>query len=485
MFKELTANDTVICLYEVCNKPLLSALTEEGFACLQLLINEAPRLLWATASGIGNPQSCQYTVAQGFLRSIRAEQADSHIVTLTIEDSADISAASGLIYKVYRQVYNPCASKEVEYLVRDGLVLTGRAVEDVTDNTTLGSLLYPRLQEKRWADVEALQISLEINGSSESLWFVPDAKHDTELGPHEVEIEAKAWGLNRKDVQVSTASGKLPLQCDSAGIVTRVGPDCDSSIQPGDRVFMMVGGGMRKYPRAKDYATVKLTDSLSFESAALDLGPLTTAVHGLVHVGRIRHEESVLVLSEDSAVGQMAIQVAQAQGARVFTANLSSREPSALDNIPGVSPNTLLDSRDPRWTSKLVEVTAGAGVDVVFNSDPKMDALRASCECIASGGHLIQVASADVEGNNTEFMAEIPRNITFSSIHLLGLKPSAMANVMRKAVELFTDGKVQPSSNMAVSSVSDLETAFKHLQSSDKDYRAVICANDDDVVQVR
>ncbi|KAM6534493.1 hypothetical protein FALCPG4_004128 [Fusarium falciforme] len=483
LFKELTATDTVICLYEVCNKPLLSALTEEGFTCLQLLINEAPRLLWATASGIGNPQSCQYSVAQGFLRSIRAEQADSHIVTLTIEDSLDISAASGLIGKVYRQVYRPFASKEVEYLVRDGLVLTGRAVEDVTDNTTLGSLLYPRLQETRWADVEALQVSLEINGASESLWFVPDARHDTELGPHEVEIEAKAWGLNRKDVQVSTTGGKLPLRCDSAGIVTRVGPDCDSSIQPGDRVFMMVDGGMRKYPRAKDNATVKLPDSLSFESAALNLGPLTVAVHGLVHVGRIRHEESVLVLSPDSAVGQMAIQVAQAQGARVFAANLSSGKSSALGRIPGVSPDTLLDSRDTRWTSELVEVTAGAGVDIVFNSDPNMDALRASCECIASGGRLIQVASADVNNNSAEFMDDIPRNVTFSSIDLLGLKPSAMADVMRKAVELFTDGKVQPSSNMAVSPVSDLENAFKHLQSSDKDCRAVICANDDDVVQ--
>lgn len=483
LFKEMTRNDTVICLYEVCNKPLLSALTEEGLACLQLLINEAPGLLWVTAPGIDSSQSCQYSVAQGFLRSVRAEQADSHIVTLTIEDGTDISAASGLIGKVYHQAYGSLASKEVEYLVRDGLALTGRAVEDVTDNTALGSLLYPQLQETAWSNVGALQVSLGSNSSFENVRFVPDARHDTKLGPHEVEIEAKAWGLNRQDVQVSTIDGQLSLRCDCAGIVTRVGPDCDTSIQPGDRVFTMVDGGMRKYPRAKDHTTVKLPDSLPFESTVLNLGPLTAAVHGLVQVGRIRHEESVLVLSADSAVGQMAILVAQAQGTRVFAATSSSRECSTLASTLGISTENLLDSRDPRWASKLLEVTAGAGVDVVFNPDWNQDTLRASCECIASGGHLIQVASTDFDNTNS-FMAETLRNFTFSSIDFRRLKPIAMADVMRRAVELLGDGKVQAPQKVAEFSVSETEDAFKHLRESDKNRRVIICAKDDDVVQV-
>nr|ALQ32835.1 putative polyketide synthase [Fusarium euwallaceae] len=483
VFKESARNDTIICLYEVCNKPLLSVLAEESFACLQLLVNETPRLLWATAPDIDSPHSCQYSVAQGFLRSIRAEQTDSHMVTLTIEDNTDLSAAPELISNVFRQAYGPSASKEVEYLVRDGMVLTGRVVEDVTYNTALGSLLSPQLQSKRWADAEALQVSPQNNNFSESLQFVPDARHDTELGPHEVEIEAKAWGLNQQDIQASTTRRQSMFRCDCVGAVTRVGPDCDSSIQPGDRVFMMVDGGMRKYPRAKDPATVKLPDALSFESAALTLGPLIATVHGLVNVARIRPGESILVHSADSVVGQMAVQVAQAQGARIFATASSSRESSALATTLGISTDSLFDSRDPRWASKLFDVTAGAGVDVVFNSDSNKDTLRASCECIGSGGHLIEVASAEVENSNTEFMAEIPRNVTFSSIDLLGLKPSAMANVMRKAVELLADGKVQPSSKAATFSVSDVENAFKHLQESDKGCRAVIYAKDDDVAQ--
>ncbi|RSL58093.1 hypothetical protein CEP53_006251 [Fusarium sp. AF-6] len=484
VFKESTRNDTVICLYEVCNKPLLSALTEESFACLQLLVNETPRLLWATAPSIDSPQSCQYSVAQGFLRSIRAEQADGHIVTLTIEDNADLSAASVLIGKIFRQAYGPSASKEVEYLARDGLVLTGRAVEDVTYNATLGSLLSPHLQTRKWADAEALQLSLGSNDSSETLRFVADARHDTELGPHEVEIEAKAWGLNQQDIQVPTIGRQSMLRCEIAGVVTRVGPECDPSIQPGDRVFMMLDGGMRKYPRTKDTATVKLPDALSFESAALTLGPLTAAVYGLVQVARIRPEESILVHVADSAVGQMAVQVAKAEeGARTFITISSSDERLALASGLGISTDNVLDITDPQWTSKLLEVTAGAGVDVVFNSDSNQDTLKALCECIASGGHLIQVASTDVEDNNTEFMREIPRNVTFSSVDLLGLKPIVMADTMRKAMELLADGKVQPPSKAGTYSVSELKNALKHLQNSDKGCRAVICAKDDDVVQ--
>ncbi|RMJ10268.1 hypothetical protein CDV36_010105 [Fusarium kuroshium] len=483
VFKESTGNDTIICLYEVYNKPLLSALTEESFACLQLLVNEASRLLWATASGIDSPQSCQYSVAQGFLRSIRAEQTDCHIVTLTIEDNADLSAASVLIGKIFRQAYGPSASKEVEYLARDGLVLTGKAVEDVTYNATLGSLLAPHLQTRKWANAEALQLSLGRNDSSETFRFVPDARHDTELEPHEVEIEAKAWGLSQQDIRVSTTGRQSMFRCDCVGTVTRTGPDCDSSIQHGDRVFMMVDGDMRKYPRANDTAMLKLPDTLSFESATLALGPLTAAVYGLFQVARIRPGESILIHSVDSAVGQMAVQVARAQGAKVFTAGSSSRETSAFASILSISTENLLDITDPQWTSRLLEVTAGAGVDVVFNSDSNQDTLRALCECIASGGHLIQVASANVEDNNVEFMGEIPRNVTFSTIDLLGLKPSVMADVMKKALKLLADGKVQPLSNGANFSVSEVENALKHLQNSDKGCRVVVCAKDDDVVQ--
>ncbi|RSM00803.1 hypothetical protein CEP52_008889 [Fusarium oligoseptatum] len=483
VFKESTGSDTIICLYEVYNKPFLSALTEESFACLQLLVNEASRLLWATASGIDSPQSCQYSVAQGFLRSIRAEQTDCHIVTLTIEDNADLSAASVLIGKISRQAYGPSASKEVEYLARDGLVLTGRAVEDVTYNATLGSLLAPHLQTRKWANAEALQLSLGRNDSSETFRFVPDARHDTELEPHEVEIEAKAWGLNQQDIQVSTTGQQSMSRCDCTGTVTRVGPECDSSIQPRDRVFMMVDGGMRKYPRAKDTATVKLPDIVSFESAALALSPLIAAVHGLVNVARVRPGESILVHSADSVVGQTAVQVAQAQGARVFATASSSAESSALATTLGISNGNLLNIRDPRLTSKLLKATADIGVDVVFNSDSNQDTLRASCECLVSGGHLIQVASANVEDNNVEFMGQIPRNVTFSSIDLLGLKPSVMADVMKKALKLLADGKVQPLSKGANFSVSEVENALKHLQNSDKGCRVVLCAKDDDVVQ--
>ncbi|KAJ4322670.1 hypothetical protein N0V84_004695 [Fusarium piperis] len=483
LFKGSTRNDTVICLYEAFNKPLLSAITEGHFACLKLLINGAPRILWITTSGIDNHHPCQYSVAQGFLRSIRAEQADSHIVALTIEDNADLSVASHLIGKVFCQVYGPSTSDEVEYLVRDGLVLTGRAVKDVGDNAALWSLLSPRLQYKKWVDAEALRVSLGSKGSSETLRLVHDARHDTELGSHEVEIEAKAWGLNRQDVQVSTTCRSLPLRCDCAGIVTRVGPDCDSCIQLGDRVFMMSEGGMRKYPRAKDTATVKLPDTLSFESAALTLGPIIVAVHGLVQVARIQPGESILVNSANSAVGQMAVQIAQAQGARAFAATSYSGERSALAKTLGISTGNLLDSRDTVWTSKVLAANDGAGVDLVFNPDASQETLGASFECIASGGHLIQVASSGTENSAIASMMELPQNVTLSTVDLLALKPNVMASVVRNVARLLADGKMQPPQKPATFSVSEMEAAFKHLQSSDDTCRVVISANDDDMVQ--
>ncbi|KAK0712602.1 hypothetical protein B0T26DRAFT_650534 [Lasiosphaeria miniovina] len=83
-------------------------------------------------------------------------------------------------------------------------ILTGRTVKGPEGNDTPRSLLVPQLQHQAWRDApSALKLDVSAPGTLDSLQFVEDSEHENELGPQEVEIEAKPWGLNFRDVLIA------------------------------------------------------------------------------------------------------------------------------------------------------------------------------------------------------------------------------------------------------------------------------------------
>ncbi len=314
----LTKDDILVCLAEVNNRPLLSSLTEESFKDLQNVIQQAHNLLWVTAASTNNDHYPDYSVLQGFLRSIRAEQADSHIVSLAIEDEMDTKSYAYFVSKAFRSTFDSTASKELEYVIRDGLIHTGRAIENVAGNETLRSLVSPQLKQKTWAQGPALQLSVIPNDKSTTLRFVEDDTFKTDMASHEVEVETKAWGLKYRDLKGDSLDGHDELlQADCAGIVTRVGPGSDSSIQSGDRVCTASLGGLHKYSRTQEKTIVKIPDDMSYETAVSTLLPTMTGYHALVDIGRLKKGDKVLIHSAAGRLGQIAAQIAKCK-ARMF-----------------------------------------------------------------------------------------------------------------------------------------------------------------------
>jgi SAM-dependent methyltransferase len=313
-------NDEVVISLVEAKRPFLGTISDDSFRTLQGLMKRTKNLLWVTSTSTEDTQYAQYSIVQGFLRSMRSEDSDRHIVTLSIE-SQEVNPMTYAQYvsKIFRAAFNS-PSHELEYIVRDGKIITGRAVEEISLNETLRSLLRPQLREKPWLPGPALCLSVGSSGMLDTLQFVEDTRHEeARLRPHEVEIESKAWALNFRDLLV--ALGRLDdaeIGTDCAGIVTRVGPDCNSIIQPGDRVCMMSIGCMRTYPRALDTAVIKIPDYLSFEAAASIIVPGITAYYSLIDIARLRKGEKVLIHSGAGSTGQMAIWIAKIKGAEIF-----------------------------------------------------------------------------------------------------------------------------------------------------------------------
>ncbi|KAK4033181.1 polyketide synthase [Parachaetomium inaequale] len=483
----LAKDDAVICLVEVHNKPLLANLSERHYDCLQLLVKHAPRLLWATAPSTGeDPQAAHYSVAQGFLRSIRAEQADRRLVNVAIEEGSDVAVCAGFITKAFRAAFEPSSSgivsKEVEYVVRDGLLTTGRAVENVDGNEALRSLLQPQQRQAVWAEVPAVQLSAGTDGGalgSESLPFVQDVTRDleTDIGPEEVEIEAKAWSLGQDDVNMAPGravdddsepdESLLGPSSGCAGVITRVGRNCDQSLRPGDRVCMLTAPGcLRKYPRAHQTVVAKMpaADKLSFEAGAASLIPGITAYHALVDVARLRQGMSVLIHDAAGGMAQMAVRIAKMLGAtRIFATTSSPDEEQLLADSLGIPDQNIFPSRPAAFAHGVKHATHGAGVDVVLNTLVGDDPLLASCECLARGGRFVEVGRANIAAGTALPMSVFTKNITFSAVHARGLSRGVAGGLATRIMQRLGEESIQPPQPLQLFDVSRVNRAFKHV----------------------
>ncbi|KAI0451357.1 hypothetical protein F5B21DRAFT_528029 [Xylaria acuta] len=479
----VAVSDVVVSLLET-DKPFLATITEDDFQAFQYLVNAAKNLLWVTATRADDPQFALYGVAAGFLRSIRTEAIEKHLVMLSIERGDEtLGVLAGYVNKVLEAAFEG-SSHEVEYAVRHGEIVTSRVIEESSLNDTVRSLTFPQLQHKPWSSGPALQLTVGTPGDLESLKFVEDSSYGVPLGPREVEIEAKAWGLNFRDVYV--ALGRLDdgdLGGDCAGIVTGVGSNCNSSLQPGDRVCMISPGCMRAYPRALESSVLKLPDGLSFEAATSMVAPGITAYYSLIDVARLRKGEKILIHSAAGSTGQIAIWIAKLRGAEIFaTVGFDEKKKFLMEKFD-IPDDHIFYSRNTSFAQGIMRVTKGYGVDVVLNS-LSGDGLRASWECIAPYGRFIEIGKADIMANSPLPMACFAKNVTFSAVDLVHLSQSneeLTARLLKSAIGLIEQGAQHPSP-LHVYPVSKLEDAFRFLQSGKHTGRIVIGIDFADVV---
>lgn len=483
----LSRGDIVCCVAEVNNRPILTQLWKENFKALQQLMKFAPQLLWVTASRIDDSGLPDYGAIQGFSRSIRAEQPDSRFVTLALEGGMDDYENASFIAKAFRAAFESPSSAEVEYIVRDGYLMTGRAVEDIGGNEAIRPLLSQQLKQKPWAEGKDLKISIRARDDIDSLCFVQDEKAGNDIGSHEIEIEAHIWGVSHRGVRAvlgHSDDDSDHLAGDCAGIVTRVGKDCNPSIELGDRVCMVTRGCLRKSPRAHEDCVMKIPHALSTEVAIANLVPVMIACHALLEIARLEHGDRVLIHSAASAVGQVAIQLARRQGADVFSTVSSAEEKQFLVDAMGIPGNHIFFNRKHSLHQGIMRVTDGYGVDVLLNSIPDEEMLQASYKCVAPGGRFVDISRA-TSGSNTVLPFEtFAPNVTLSVVDLLALPRRKIASALKKAMQMLAGEMVRSCQPLRVFNVSEVQQVFRQFQAEDIIGRTVVRLKPEDVVPV-
>lgn len=272
-----------------------------------------------------------------------------------------------------------------------------------------------------------------------------------QAGPGQVLVRIKASGVNPLDIKI--AAGKAPhaqtvlpavLGMDLAGVVAAVGANV-TGFQAGDEVYGMTGGIGGVQGSLAEYAAVD-ADLLAIkphnismrEAAALPL-IFITAWEGLVDRARIGAGKTVLVHGGAGGVGHIAVQIANAFGAKVYATGGASQKTV----IHGLGASAI-DYRGETVEQYVAQHTDGEGFDVIYDTvgGATLDASFAAAR--KYHGHVVSCL-----GWGTHALAPLSfRAATYSGVFTLlpllsGKGRARHGAILREASKLIEAGKVK------------------------------------------
>jgi NADPH:quinone reductase-like Zn-dependent oxidoreductase/malonyl CoA-acyl carrier protein transacylase/SAM-dependent methyltransferase len=462
---------------------ILAEPSNDEFRLIQTWLQQSKHLLWVTAALSSQQFSPRAGIKDGLLRVIRAENNSKRVISLTLEhDASDIETCQQCIVHVFRSAFED-ASPELEYIVRDGKVLTGRLVLEADLNRDVNACISPITRHEAWLPGPPLKLHVGSRGSLESLCFIED-EHPAELGPTEIEIETQAWAVGFRDV--FGALGRLDeneFGTDCAGTVKRIGSQC-TQLLPGDRVSTSMFGCMRTYVHCDETDAFKVPDTLSVDEACGVINPVMTAWYALVNVARLQKGEKILIHSASGGTGQVAIQVAQMLGAEVYVTVGYDHKKQLLIEQYGIPAANIFYSRDLSFVQGILRVTNGYGVDVVLNSLVG-EGQKSSWECVAPYGRFIEIGKADIYANASLPMASFANNRTFSAVDIRDLafhRQKVSKALFHRTMDLVREGAIYCPKPINKFPVSAIEDAFRYLQSGKSSGRIIVTLEHSDKV---
>lgn len=230
--------------------------------------------------------------------------------------------------------------------------------------------------------------------------------------PGEVVVEVHAVSVNRTlDLVVRAgeygAPIKLPhiLGVDPSGVVTAVGEGVDPAmigqrvvalpwrskpVGPLDAVGMQHLGGYAEFVKLPASATVAIPDGLGFPEATIVTRHAPQAFNLLRDRAGLKPGETVLVMGAAGGLGSAGVQVAKLLGAKVIAgAGAPERVAAALD----LGADHGVNYRSEDLTARVLELTDGRGVDVVFENIADPVLFPKAFHAIARHGRLVTAGS--------------------------------------------------------------------------------------------
>ncbi|KAI0378120.1 putative polyketide synthase [Hypomontagnella monticulosa] len=446
--------------------PSLATLDTDEYAAFHTMLSKSKSIMWISDSSQSAKGVNDVGIIGGLVRTLRMEKQEMLFATATVDSSRPAvlpANLKGCLLNFFKGVRSE--KYEPELIQVGDLLNIPRVYEDSLLNQKVHeSTTESVLREQKFRD-RVVKLSIRQPGLLDTLYF-EEIELTSALEPNELEVEVKAVGISFKDCLVAlgrVAEDTLGTEC--AGVILRAGPRC--KLRPGDRVMINKLDVFRGVVRCHEKLAAKIPQAISFAEAAASVTNFVTAYHSLIRLANIQRGESVLIHSGAGGTGQAAIQIAQLCGATVYTTTSSQEKRALLKRLYGIPTEHIFNSRNLAFAQEVKRLTRGKGVDVVLNSLAG-DALVASWECIAPYGRFIEIGKRDIFSHNTLPMYQFAQNVTFSAVDIGAItreRPELIGETFDRLVDLFDRGMLRTPSQLKVFPVSEVESAFRHLQS--------------------
>jgi NADPH:quinone reductase len=229
-------------------------------------------------------------------------------------------------------------------------------------------------------------------GGPENLKYVDLPK--PEPGDNEVLVKIAFAGVNFIDVYFRTGLYRAPetpvrLGVEGAGAIDAVGKG--AAFRVGQRVaFGMARGAFAEYALVPQSMLVELPDTVPFEQAAAVLLQGMTAHYLTRSTFVLEPRHTCLIHAAAGGTGLLLVQMAKIAGATVI-GTVSTEEKAALARQHGADHTILYTHTD--FAAAVKEITAGAGVDVVYDSVGASAFLK-SLDCLKPRGMMVSFGNA-------------------------------------------------------------------------------------------
>ncbi|KAJ5272907.1 polyketide synthase [Penicillium angulare] len=413
----------------------------EEFDHLKSLTLQSARLMWVS---MGDDTLLQ--VAVGYLRVLQNENPHLDLRYLHLEQTANFHRTANVVVKTAT-----VSTSDREYVETDGLLCINRWVprDDLAGLIATSNDVEGREYVQLGEAPSGLKL-VSHNDSSKLFYFDIDEKVKAELSADEVEIEVKAISIN--------------------GVVSKVGKGCEK-LRVGNRVCAIEAGPYSSFFRVNEGSCALLPDVTAFEEAASWPISFAIAYHALHVVGRIQSNNTILVQSAASSLGQAVVQLALLQGATIIATVSTVRESQAVESL-GVNMRHILRDGDSNLTEAIARLTNTKGVDIVLNISLTGEPLRQMWHSIAPSGVFIDTMTKDdAAGSSFLDMGPFRRGASYSVLNmetLIQTNPSIMNQALANLSETFFGQTIKGLRGLNIVSSTNIAEAFvqAHIQSS-------------------
>ncbi len=397
-------------------------------------------------------------VSQGVWTFSRVLQNEYDELDVTLVDTASEHMSDSIWDEIFELQKH--GENEIAYNTRSGRFDVLRVVPGA----------FTRSQELV-RDYQAASIVQRSSGRIETIAWQQTSVREPE--PDEVVVAVAATGLNFRDVMWSM--GMLPEEAledgfagatigmEFSGTILSVGRSV-THLRVGDRVMGIGPGAFSTHVIVSENGVTRIPEAMDLAQAATVPVTFLTAYYALVELGRLRSGETVLIHGAAGGVGLAALQIAKLKGAKII-ATAGTDEKRNL--VKSLGADHVFDSRSLDFVNDILNVTEGAGVDVVINS-LFQEAMERSLELVKPFGRFLELGKRDYYSDSKIGLRPFRKNISYFGIdadQLLVETPETAAKIFHEIAVLFDENHLKPLPYRQFA-FNEITPAFRLMQSA-------------------